>query len=171
MHPDIKVNIINEIKIQGVKPHDFGNNISLWLLEIERRCNDVELKAPGCYPITQFLMDIFEGALEVPAKTFNAQVFSKKQEWILGKDPDKFSKDYVMSILTKYHNNLVDDGTWEKVLAKTNQIIALATQIQKLEQEVSCTTIALALANATAANGAVRRPDCAGGAGSDTLVH
>ena len=145
LRPDVRVNAINEIKkIQGIKPNNFGNNVSLWLLELDRRRNIVEVKAPGCYPINQYLMDIFKGALEVPSKTFNAQVSSKKQDWLLGEDPGKFSKDYVMSLLTKYHNNMVDDGTWEKELSETTQIIALATQVEQLKAEVNRTTIALA---------------------------
>ena len=70
---------------------------------MERKRINIELNIPGAYDNNQFLIEIYQGALEAKCKTFTTEVQSMKQKWLLGTYAN-----------TQIYSNLVGDGTWKK---------------------------------------------------------
>ena len=146
MRPNVKINVFNEImKIKQLKLDQFGNNVTTWLTKMEEKRINIELKVPGSYHDDQYIMDIFQGALEAKCKAFCAEVQSMKQKWLLG-NADNWTKDNIVSTLIQYFTNMSEDGTWKKENAETDQIIALTTIVKELSSKLERNTIALATA-------------------------
>ena len=99
-----------------------------WLASMEMKRISIKLKIPGAYDETQFLMDIYQGALEAKFKTFTTEVQSMKQKWLLGTLPNSSRIETVYAI-TQLYSNLVEDGTWKREFSETDQIVALTTLV------------------------------------------
>ena len=59
--------------------------------------------------------------------------------------------DSMRDNITQMYRNFVEDDTWKNEIAESSQVIALATQVAKLQNDMK-TTIALATAS-TPSNG------------------
>ena len=103
---------------------------------------NISLKLCGSYPDHQFINDYFKSALEVPVKSFNSELSSMRNRWLLGTDATP-TKEHIQFTVTQLYTNLEADGTWERELATSSQIIALQTKVSDLEDQMK-QTIALA---------------------------
>lgn len=83
-----------------------------------------------------FLKDLFDGALLVPAKSYKDQIGWMKRRWTTG-NPDKWTEDKIVTDMLRHYTNLESEGTWAKELAENEQVIALASKIEVLEQKLA----------------------------------
>ena len=144
MCPNVCDNVFREIAaIKAVKLADNNNNVVEWLTSMEMKRISIELKIPGAYDEMQFLMDVYQGALEAKCKTFTTEVQSMKQKWLLGTLPNSSRIETVYAI-TQLYSNLVEDGTWKREFSETDQIVALTTLVSQMETKFSNQTVALA---------------------------
>jgi hypothetical protein len=59
MHPDIQMNVYAKLaKIKAIKPVDHGYNMVKWHSAMESKCIAIELKVPGSYHESQYIMDL-----------------------------------------------------------------------------------------------------------------
>ena len=79
MRPNVRINVFNEIlKIKQLKLDQYGNNVTTWLTKMEEKYINIELKVPGSYNDDQYILDIFQGALEAKCKAFCTEVQSMR---------------------------------------------------------------------------------------------
>ena len=109
---------------------------------MEMKRINIELKIPGSYDNNQFLMDIYQGALEAKFKTFTTEVQSMKRKWLLGTLPTPGRIDTTHCV-TQIYSNLVEGGTWKKEFTDMDQIVALTTLVSQMKASISKNTIAL----------------------------
>ena len=70
MRPNVCVNVFREIaSMKYVTLASCNNNVVEWISQMEMKRINIELKIPGAYDNNQFLMDIYQGALEAKCKT------------------------------------------------------------------------------------------------------
>ena len=111
MHPNVRVNVFREIaSMKDVTLESCNNNVVECISQMEMKSINIELKIPGAYDENQFLMDIYQGALETKCKTFTTEVQSMKQKWLLGTLPNPGRIDTTHAV-TQLYFNLVEDGT------------------------------------------------------------
>ena len=89
-----------------------------------------------------FLMEIYQGALEAKCKTFTTEVQSVKQKWLLGTLPNPGRIDTTHTV-TELYSNLVEDGTRKKEFTDTDQFVALTTLVSQMKASIAKNTIAL----------------------------
>ena len=104
---------------------------------------NIELKIPGAYDDDQLLMDMYAGSLLAKWKTFTNEIQSQKQKWLLGTLPNSGRINTTNSIIQLYFN-LIEDGTWKKYLAETDQIVALTTLVHEMQVTLKSNNIDLA---------------------------
>jgi len=156
LRSNAKINIFNELaKVKKIKPADYQFDITEWESNMEAGRNLVELKCPGAYHEDQYILDLFHGASTTPCKTYSSQIETMKQNWLLGiSGTESWTKDTISAQLVQIYTNMTQDGTWQRELSETNQIIALTTQIREMEKRFEQTTNAFA----TATEEATKRP-------------
>ena len=67
MSPDVKQNVFQLLQdIEEIQPVNFKYNMNQWLLKMETTCTSIKKKIPNVYHKDQYLMDLFNGALQVP---------------------------------------------------------------------------------------------------------
>ena len=89
MRPNVRVNVFREISsMKDVTLASCNNNVVEFISQMEMKRINIELNIPGAYDENQFLMDIYQGALEAKYKTFATEVQSMKQKWFLGTLPN-----------------------------------------------------------------------------------
>ena len=114
MRPNVHFNIFREITfMQDVTLASCKNNVVKWISKMEMKRINIELKITGAYENNQFLVDIYQGALEAKCKTFTTEVQSMKQKWLLGTVPNPGRIDTTHAA-TQIYSKLVEDGTWKK---------------------------------------------------------
>ncbi len=75
MRPDVQTNVYAKLaKINAIKPINHGYNMVKWHSTMESKCIAIELKVPGSYHESQYIMDYLNVALTIEAKTFKAEV-------------------------------------------------------------------------------------------------
>ena len=136
MHPNVRIDVLNKIgKIKKLQPNQFKDNILGWITAMKEKRINIELKLPGAHHAAQFILDIFQGALEAKCKTFVSEIWLMQQKWFLG-NPENWTKEHIVSTLIQYYTNMVEDGTWKWEHQETNQIIALTTQVQEIKRDI-----------------------------------
>ena len=114
MRPSVCVNVLREIaSMKDVTLASCKNNVVEWISQMEMKRINIKLNIPGAYDDNQFLMEIYQGALEAKCKTFTAEIQSMKQKWLLGTLPNPGRIDTTQAF-TQLYSNLVEDGTWKK---------------------------------------------------------
>ena len=89
MRPNVHVNVFREIaSMKDVTLASCNNNVVEWISQMEMKCINIELKIPGAYDDNQFLMEIYQGALEAKCKIFTTEVQYMNQKWLLGTLPN-----------------------------------------------------------------------------------
>ena len=146
LRPNAKINTFNELaKVKAIKPYDYQFDITEWESNMEAGRNLVELKCPGAYHEDQYILDLFKGASTTPCKTYSSQVETMKQNWLLGiNGTELWTKDTISTQLVQLYTNMTQDGTWQRELSETSQIIALTTQITEMEKRFEQSTKAFA---------------------------
>ena len=143
LRPNVKISVFKEIeKMTKIHPGDFKFDITQWDVAMEHGFINISLKLSGSYPDHQFINDYFKAALDVPVKSFNSELSSMRNRWLLGMDAT-LTKEHIQFTVTQLYTNLEADGTWERELAESSQIIALQTKVSNLEGQMK-QTIALA---------------------------
>jgi hypothetical protein len=75
MHPDVQTNVYPEhAKIKAIKTVDHGYNMVKWHSTMESKHIAIELKVPGSYHESQYIIDYLDTTLTIEAKTFKAEV-------------------------------------------------------------------------------------------------
>ena len=87
-------------------------------------------------------MDIYAGDLLEKCKTFTNEIQSQKQKCLLGTLPNSGRIDTTNSMIQLY-SNLIEDGTWKKYLAETDEIVELTTLVHEMQCMLKSNTIAL----------------------------
>ena len=102
---------------------------------MELKQAEIKLRSPGSYRVDQFILDISNGALECKYKTFLSQPQAMKQKWLIC-DPiaTNWTRKSITATITRYYNNMSED-----------QVIALATRVETLEQEFTITKTTITL--------------------------
>ena len=143
MRPNVRINAFREIdSMKDVTLASSNNNVVEWISKMEMRRINIELKIPGAYGNNQFLMDIYQGALEAKCKTFTTEVQSMKHKLLLGTLPNPGCIDTTHAVILLY-SNLVKDGTWKKEFTDTDQILALTTLVSQMKASIAKNTIDL----------------------------
>ena len=137
--------------MKTIQPEQFAYNIIEWDTAMESARINIELKAPGQYSIQQYTQDYLDAALLTPCKSFKREVSSYRTKWMLGGEVH-LTIDYLRDNITQMYVNFEDDETWKHEIAESSQVIALATQMQKLQNDMK-STIALATAASAAKSG------------------
>ena len=159
MRPSVMVSTVKEInKMKTIQPEQFAYNITEWDTAMESARINIELKAPGQYSMQQYTQDYLDAALLTPCKSFKREVSSYRTKWMLGGEVH-LTIDYLRDNITQMYVNFEDDETWKHEIAESSQVIALATQMQKLQNDMK-STIALATA-ASAAKSSTPNNDAA----------
>ena len=99
--------------MKNVTLTSWNNNLVEWISQMEMKRINIEIKIPGAYDDNQFLMDIYQGAIEAKYKTLTTEVKSMKQKWLLVTLPNPGLIDTTHTV-TQIYSNLVEDGTWKK---------------------------------------------------------
>ena len=114
MSPNVRVNVFREIaSMKDVTLASSNNNVVEWISRMEMKHINIKLKIPGSYDDNQFLMYMYQGALEAKCKTFTTEVQSMKQKWLLGTLPNPGRIDTTHAV-TQFYSNLVEYGTRKK---------------------------------------------------------
>ncbi len=75
MRPDVQTNVYAKLaKIKAIKPVDHGYIKVKWHSGMESEHIAIELKVPGSYHESQYIMDYLDTAPTIEAKTFKAEV-------------------------------------------------------------------------------------------------
>ena len=81
MRTNVRVNVFREIaSMKDVTLKSCKNNVVDWISKMEMKRINIELKIPGSFDDNQFLMEIYQGALDAKCKTFTTEVKSMKQK-------------------------------------------------------------------------------------------
>jgi hypothetical protein len=136
MHPDIQTNVYAELaKIKAIKSFNHGYNIVKWHSAMESKRIANELKVPGSYHESQYIMDYLNTTLTIEAKTLKAEVNIICNQYLCG-NPDRLNATYIRGKIINMYNNMFEDGTWKHKLGKKDQIIALSTKIAELQAKI-----------------------------------
>ena len=81
-----------------------------------------------------FLVDLFDGYLKTPCQEFKAKIQSMKNEYRLG-NSDETRETIVSNTITTFVN-MRDDDTWSGGIQRTDQVIALSTQINSVQKQL-----------------------------------
>ena len=111
MRPDIHTNVYTKlVKIKAIKPVDYGFNMIKWHLVMESKRIQIELKVPGSYHESAYIMDYLDTSLTVDAKGFKAEVNIICNRYFHG-NPDMWNaSSYISGEIIKTHNNMSEDG-------------------------------------------------------------
>jgi len=134
--PNVKISVFKENgQMKEILPSKFKYDMSAWDTAIEKGRIRIKLKIPGAYSDEQFTQDYLNAAMGTPCKLFRNEVSSIKNKWLLGTDLT-LTKEKTRKTIKQMHLNMEKDGTWEKGLSESSQIIALATKLDLLEGEL-----------------------------------
>ena len=92
----------------------------------------IELKVPGSYHKSQYVMDYLNASLTIEAKSFKAEVNIIRNRY-LRRNPDGWNATYIAGEIIKTYNNMFEDGTWKREIGEKNVIIALSTKVAELQ--------------------------------------
>ena len=152
MQPSVMVSTVKEInKMKTIVPEQFAYNITEWDTAMESARINIKIKAPGQYSMQQYTQDYLDTALLTPGKSFKREVSSYRTKWMLGGEAH-LTIEYLRDTITQMYVNFEDDETWKHEIAESSQVIALATQMKQLQNDMK-STIALATAASTAKSG------------------
>jgi hypothetical protein len=136
MRPDIQTNVYAELaKIKNIKPVDYGFNIVKWHSAMESKHMAIELKVPGSYHKSQYVMDYLNASLTIEAKSFKAEVDIIPNRYLC-RNPDGWNATYIAGDIIKTYNNMFEDGTWKREIGKKDMIIALSTKVAELQAKL-----------------------------------
>ena len=138
--------------MKTIQPKQFAYNITEWDTAMESARINIELKARGQYSMQQYTQDYLDAALLTPCKSFKREVSSYRTKWMLGGEVH-LTTQYLHDNITQIYLNFEDDDTCKHEIAESSQVIALATQMRKLENNMK-STIALATTASLAKSGA-----------------
>ncbi len=75
MRMDVQMNVYAELaKIKSIKPVDYAFNIIKWHFTMESKRISIEIKVPGVYHESQYIMDYLDAFLTFEVKSFKAEV-------------------------------------------------------------------------------------------------
>jgi hypothetical protein len=136
MHPDIQTNVYAKLaKIKAIKPVNHCCNMVEWHSTMESKRTAIELKVPGSYHESQYIMDYLNATLTIEVKTFEAEVKIICNRYLC-RNSDRWNATYISREIIKKYNNMFEDGTWKCELGKKDQIIALSTKIAELQAKI-----------------------------------
>jgi len=118
-----------------IHPGDFKFAITQWDVAMEQGYIIISLKLARPYPDNQFINHYFKAALEVQVKSFNSELSSMRNYWLLGMDAT-LTKEHIQFTVTQLYTNLEAAGTREHELAESSQIIALQTKVNNLKGQM-----------------------------------
>ena len=122
--------LIQEIKAIRLPAHD--NDLTEMLDAIFEKRDQLAEIDPLAYPATQFGNDLFDAMSEYSPEAFQKWVETKRTNWITGAEP--FLEYHVMQQGTQVYNNLLSTGKWKTDFSRDQQILALTTRCEALEQ-------------------------------------
>jgi hypothetical protein len=89
MRPDVQTNVYTKLaKIKAIKPVDHGYNMVKWHSAMESKCIAIEIKVPGSYHESQYIMDYLDATLTIEAKTSIAEVNIICNQYLHGNPTD-----------------------------------------------------------------------------------
>ncbi len=72
--PDVKQNVFQMLQnMKNVKLINFKYDRNQWLSKMETSCTSIKKNVPNSYHKDQYIMDFFNGTLQVPSKTFKCK--------------------------------------------------------------------------------------------------
>ena len=114
MRPNVRVIVFRKIaSMKDFTLESCNKNVVEWISQMEIKRINIEFKISGTYDDNQFLMGIYQGALDSKCNTLTTEVQSMKQKWLLGTllNPVLIGTTHAV---TKLYSNLVKDGNWKK---------------------------------------------------------
>jgi hypothetical protein len=118
-------------KIRSAKLTNFSDNVADMLDHMNETYLEI-LKSSGSHE--DFLMDIFNALLTSKNDVFKAFIQRSKDDWETGED---IEADQLIATATEKYNNMVKQKNWKTTESSSSKIIALATQVKDLQDQLS----------------------------------
>ncbi len=135
--PHYKVDMYLEIeKMKKENLEKYENNLKLFFDSICYHKLHIDQKNPLAYTDDQFVRDIFKqlrGKQLPPA--FCLEFEHAKIKWLMNRE--NYSSESLMNEVSLYYFNLKSSGGWKIETNKHQQIIALTTQIDEMNDKLS----------------------------------
>ena len=81
-----------------------------------------------------FLVDLFDGCLKTPCQELKAEIQSMKNKYFLGNSGE--TRETIVSNIVTTYVNMRDDNTWAEGIKRTDQVIALSTQVDSVQTQL-----------------------------------
>jgi hypothetical protein len=135
IRPNVNIDIYKELsRAKALVPSQFGHDIPQFISKLEQKRVYINSKVKNAYLDGAFLVDLLDGCLKTPCQEFKAEIQSMKNKYLRGNSGE--TRETIVSNIITTYVNMQDDDTWAEGIKKTDQVIALSTQIDSVQTQL-----------------------------------